>query len=181
MLHARMGLFRKGALWSKTATRSARSNGNANRRCCNRPLAGPRSTPANVSNSMANIARMTPCGAFASNSRASNRAETCPVIARFGCRDVRVASRQCARSAAAQSKLSMRPMRERKAATMPQPFGVGAQAGSGLTRTPQGIPHHTCGGGGPSRNRTGVHGFAIRCVTTPPSGLRRSIAWCERP
>ena len=26
-------------------------------------------------------------------------------------------------------------------------------------------------GGGPSRNRTGVHGFAIRCVTTPPSGL----------
>jgi integrase len=24
--------------------------------------------------------------------------------------------------------------------------------------------------GGPSRNRTGVHGFAIRCVTTPPSG-----------
>ena len=25
--------------------------------------------------------------------------------------------------------------------------------------------------GGPSRNRTGVHGFAIRCVTTPPRGL----------
>ena len=24
--------------------------------------------------------------------------------------------------------------------------------------------------GGPSRNRTGVHGFAIRYVTTPPSG-----------
>lgn len=24
--------------------------------------------------------------------------------------------------------------------------------------------------GGPSRNRTGVHGFAVRCVTTPPSG-----------
>ena len=25
--------------------------------------------------------------------------------------------------------------------------------------------------GGPSRNRTGVYGFAVRCVTTPPSGL----------
>lgn len=24
--------------------------------------------------------------------------------------------------------------------------------------------------GGPSRNRTGVHGFAVRYVTTPPSG-----------
>jgi hypothetical protein len=28
--------------------------------------------------------------------------------------------------------------------------------------------------GGPSRNRTGVHGFAVRCVTTPPSGLGAS-------
>jgi hypothetical protein len=26
-------------------------------------------------------------------------------------------------------------------------------------------------GGGPSRNRTGVQGFAVLCVTTPPSGL----------
>ena len=26
--------------------------------------------------------------------------------------------------------------------------------------------------GGPTRNRTGVRGFAIRCVTTPPSGRR---------
>ena len=25
--------------------------------------------------------------------------------------------------------------------------------------------------GGPSRNRTGVRGFAVLCVTTPPSGL----------
>ena len=25
-------------------------------------------------------------------------------------------------------------------------------------------------GGGPGRNRTGVHGFAVRCVTTPPPG-----------
>src|SRR5207245_8051154 len=25
-------------------------------------------------------------------------------------------------------------------------------------------------GGGPSRNRTGVQGFAVLCVTTPPSG-----------
>ena len=25
--------------------------------------------------------------------------------------------------------------------------------------------------GGHARNRTGVHGFAIRCVTTPPRGL----------
>lgn len=24
--------------------------------------------------------------------------------------------------------------------------------------------------GGPGRNRTGVHGFAVRCVTTPPPG-----------
>lgn len=35
--------------------------------------------------------------------------------------------------------------------------------------------------GGPSRNRTGVYGFAVRCVTTPPSGLRRRIAWRQRP
>jgi hypothetical protein len=27
-------------------------------------------------------------------------------------------------------------------------------------------------GGGPSRNRTGVQGFAVLCVTTPPSGRR---------
>src|SRR6185369_1767321 len=27
------------------------------------------------------------------------------------------------------------------------------------------------GSGGPSRNRTGVQGFAVLCVTTPPSGL----------
>ena len=35
--------------------------------------------------------------------------------------------------------------------------------------------HDILGGnfGGPSRNRTGVYGFAVRCVTTPPSGLRR--------
>ena len=25
-----------------------------------------------------------------------------------------------------------------------------------------------------SRNRTGVHGFAVRCVTTPPSGRRKA-------
>src|SRR3989344_2184533 len=28
------------------------------------------------------------------------------------------------------------------------------------------------GNGGPSRNRTGVQGFAVLCVTTPPSGHR---------
>ncbi len=28
--------------------------------------------------------------------------------------------------------------------------------------------------GGPSRNRTGVQGFAVLCVTTPPSGLGAS-------
>ena len=31
--------------------------------------------------------------------------------------------------------------------------------------------------GGEYRNRTGVHGFAIRCVTTPPT--RRSL-WSDR-
>ena len=31
-------------------------------------------------------------------------------------------------------------------------------------------------GGGPSRNRTGVYGFAVRCVTTPPSGLAPNAA-----
>src|SRR5687767_4032175 len=32
-------------------------------------------------------------------------------------------------------------------------------------------------GGGPSRNRTGVRGFAVPYVTTPPSGLvRRALA-----
>ena len=29
--------------------------------------------------------------------------------------------------------------------------------------------------GGPSRNRTGVNGFAVRCVTTPPSGPDRVV------
>ena len=32
--------------------------------------------------------------------------------------------------------------------------------------------------GGEYRNRTGVHGFAIRCVTTPPT--RRSEGGCDR-
>jgi hypothetical protein len=31
-------------------------------------------------------------------------------------------------------------------------------------------------GGGPSRNRTGVQGFAVLCVTTPPSGRERSLS-----
>ena len=31
--------------------------------------------------------------------------------------------------------------------------------------------------GGDDRNRTGVHGFAIRCVTTPPR--RRQEGWVE--
>ena len=30
--------------------------------------------------------------------------------------------------------------------------------------------------GGEYRNRTGVHGFAIRCVTTPPTRLK--ALWC---
>src|SRR5690606_25554115 len=30
-------------------------------------------------------------------------------------------------------------------------------------------------GGGPSRNRTGVNGFAVRCVTTPPSGPKNPL------
>ena len=30
--------------------------------------------------------------------------------------------------------------------------------------------------GGEYRNRTGVHGFAIRCVTTPPT----RHPWCDR-
>ncbi len=38
--------------------------------------------------------------------------------------------------------------------------------------------------GGPSRNRTGVQGFAVLCVTTPPSGLNfaarfANYMWCE--
>ena len=32
------------------------------------------------------------------------------------------------------------------------------------------------GAGGPSRNRTGVQGFAVLCVTTPPSGLEERRA-----
>jgi hypothetical protein len=31
------------------------------------------------------------------------------------------------------------------------------------------------GSGGPSRNRTGVQGFAVLCVTTPPSGRERAL------
>ena len=31
-------------------------------------------------------------------------------------------------------------------------------------------------GGGPSRNRTGVQGFAVLCVTTPPSGRERCLS-----
>ena len=38
---------------------------------------------------------------------------------------------------------------------------------SGIGQDPRGIARKV---GGPSRNRTGVHGFAVRCVTTPPSG-----------
>ena len=30
--------------------------------------------------------------------------------------------------------------------------------------------------GGLTENRTRVHGFAVRCVTTPPSGRRRLVA-----
>jgi hypothetical protein len=33
--------------------------------------------------------------------------------------------------------------------------------------------------GGPSRNRTGVYGFAVRCVTTPPSGLMPNGRSCR--
>ena len=32
-------------------------------------------------------------------------------------------------------------------------------------------------GGGPSRNRTGVQGFAVLCVTTPPSGRAEPGRW----
>ena len=38
------------------------------------------------------------------------------------------------------------------------------------------------GVGGPSRNRTGVQGFAVLCVTTPPSGRKeRPVLWREGP
>ena len=33
------------------------------------------------------------------------------------------------------------------------------------------VPQVSGGIGGEYRNRTGVHGFAIRCVTTPPTRL----------
>jgi hypothetical protein len=36
----------------------------------------------------------------------------------------------------------------------------------------QPVSYEVRGDGGLARNRTGVHGFAIRCVTTPPRGLR---------
>src|SRR4029078_7009806 len=47
---------------------------------------------------------------------------------------------------------------------------------------PQLLPcvHETVGGG-PSRNRTGVQGFAVLCVTTPPSGRGEAALWRERP
>ena len=36
--------------------------------------------------------------------------------------------------------------------------------------------------GGEYRNRTGVHGFAIRCVTTPPTRLRTKLSgFCFEP
>ena len=41
--------------------------------------------------------------------------------------------------------------------------------------------------GGEYRNRTGVHGFAIRCVTTPPTrlgvrvGIYRFVGVCKMP
>src|SRR4029078_7084699 len=40
---------------------------------------------------------------------------------------------------------------------------------------------HETVGGGPSRNRTGVQGFAVLCVTTPPSGRGEAAPWRERP
>src|SRR6185369_12427397 len=36
-------------------------------------------------------------------------------------------------------------------------------------------------GGGPSRNRTGVQGFAVLCVTTPPSGQGAGPLWRACP
>ncbi len=36
------------------------------------------------------------------------------------------------------------------------------------------------GTGGLARNRTGVHGFAIRCVTTPPRGQPGGNRWSRR-
>ncbi len=39
---------------------------------------------------------------------------------------------------------------------------------------------HLAGSGGPSRNRTGVRGFAVLYVTTPPSGLVRGGHWAKR-
>ena len=33
--------------------------------------------------------------------------------------------------------------------------------------------------GGEYRNRTGVHGFAIRCVTTPPTRLPSGMGWAD--
>ena len=33
--------------------------------------------------------------------------------------------------------------------------------------------------GGHARNRTGMHGFAIRCVTTPPRGLTNGAIYCR--
>src|SRR6476619_1367013 len=38
-----------------------------------------------------------------------------------------------------------------------------------------------CQHGGPSRNRTGVQGFAVLRVTTPPSGRGEEPLWRTRP
>src|ERR1019366_9248969 len=35
-------------------------------------------------------------------------------------------------------------------------------------------------GGGHGRNRTGVHGFAVRCVTTPPRGRPKARPACQQ-
>jgi hypothetical protein len=48
----------------------------------------------------------------------------------------------------------------------------------GLTRTRAGYAR--CSGRGADRNRTGVHGFAGRCVATPPRRRRRSSVAARR-
>jgi hypothetical protein len=49
-------------------------------------------------------------------------------------------------------------------------------SGGGIAHQPRRSDPAVPEGGGPSRNRTGVQGFAVLCVTTPPSGRKRAEA-----
>ena len=89
--------------------------------------------------------------------------------------------RRASRNYGPQQRRRISPKNKAKGATDKRPTGAGS---SGISMssiqpgaTPTGQMLQLVSGmdpgkiGGHARNRTGVYGFAVRCVTTPPRGL----------